>query len=494
MNKPIVNNPNASVLINSMRSIGYEFDHAIADILDNSITAGCSKIDIIYPINEKDKPFLMIFDDGKGMDRKELQEAMRFGSVKDTQRDANDLGRFGLGLKTASLSQCRKFSCISKKDGQLNGFFWDIDLIQNGEWLMYEISEAQIKQIAEIDKYLNYPHFTLVFWEKFDVFEKEKKPSQTIHDVFFSNLKKTKTHLSLVFHRYIEENLKICFNDDLLVPKDPFLKDHKRTVLKEKQLISTKTKEGISEKIEFQVFILPFHKDLNPSDYELIGGIEQIENQGFYVYRNKRLMNFGSWFRLKPKNTLYENARILVDIPNTLDDLWSIDIKKQKAIIPASLLEQLSREVDDVVVQSKKIHTYKGEKQTQVGSIWNKNVNHRDNQVTYLINLESQPLKMILESIKDDKTYEKIVKLIELIQYSIPYRDIYTAVAEKKDINHINEEQVNKIVEQGLIMFKESMKNKKTTKEKFIETISNYEPFSNEIVISLLLEKIKEYK
>jgi hypothetical protein len=118
-NKPIVNNPNAGVLINSMRSIGYEFEHAVADIIDNSITAQSSKIDLIYPVNDNREPFLIFFDNGKGMNRTELQEAMRFGSVKDTQRDANDLGRFGLGLKTASLSQCRKFSCISKKDGQI---------------------------------------------------------------------------------------------------------------------------------------------------------------------------------------------------------------------------------------------------------------------------------------------------------------------------------------------------------------------------------------
>lgn len=491
-NKPIVNNPNAGVLINSMRSIGYEFEHAVADIIDNSITAQSSKIDLIYPVNDNREPFLIFFDNGKGMNRTELQEAMRFGSVKDTQRDANDLGRFGLGLKTASLSQCRKFSCISKKDGQINGFYWDIDLINNGEWIMYELSVDHIKNHIDYKDYLNLDSFTIVHWEKFDVFDKEKKPNQSLHDVFFSNLDKTKNHLALVFHRFLELKLQITFNDEELIARDPFLKEHDRTIVKQSQIISSKTKEGKHAKVEFQVFILPFHKDLSKLDYELLGGIEQLENQGFYVYRNKRLMNYGSWFKLKPRNTLYENARILVDIPNTLDDLWSIDIKKQKAIIPASLLDQLSKEVEDVVGQSKRIHVYKGNKQTQTGSIWSKNVDQRSNNVTYSINLESEPLKSILETIVDHKSHEKVTKMIELIQYSIPYKDIYNAVAEKKDINVISEEQVNNIVEQGLVYFKNSHKKTKIPVEKFIEKISSYEPFSNEEVIRLLTTKLKD--
>ena len=492
-NKPILNNPNASVLMTSMRSIGYEFEHAVADIIDNSITANSSKIDLIYPINEDKEPFLLIFDNGKGMDRNELQEAMRFGSVKETLRDANDLGRFGLGLKTASLSQCRKFTCISKKDNQINGFFWDLDLISKGDWVMYELSSEQIKNIQIIQEFLNINTFTIVIWEKFDGFEKERKPNQTLHDVFFSNLEKTKNQLALIFHRFLELKLQISFNGAKVTPRDPFLKNHDRTIAKKPQLISTKTKDGVQTKVEFQVFILPFHKDLSKLDYELLGGVDEFENQGFYVYRNSRLMNYGSWFRLKPRNTLYENARILVDIPNTLDDLWSIDIKKQKAIIPASLLEQLSKEVEDVVIQSKRIHIYKGNKQTQPGSIWSKNIDQRTSNVTYSINLDSEPLKSILETIDDNKSFDKVIKLIELIQYSIPYKDIYNAVAEKKDINVISAEDINRIVDQGLVYFKNSHKKTKITIEKFIEKISLHEPFSNEEVIRLLSLKLKEF-
>lgn len=491
-NKPVINNPNAGVLINSMRSIGYEFEHAVADIIDNSISAQASKIELLYPINDYNDPFLIVIDNGKGMNRAELQEAMRFGSVKDTQRDTNDLGRFGLGLKTASLSQCRKFSCISKKDGQFHGFYWDIDLINSGEWIMYELNSDYIKTHKVYSDYLKLDSFTIVHWENFDVFGKEIKPNQSFHDVFFSKLEETKNHLALVFHRFLGLRIQIYFNGDKLIPRDPFLKDHDRTIIKQNQVISTKTKDGKDAKVEIQVFILPYHKDLNKKDYDLLGGIEQLENQGFYVYRNKRLMNYGSWFKLKPRNSLYENARILVDIPNTLDDLWSIDIKKQKAIIPASLLDQLSKEVEEVVSKSKRIHVYKGNKQVQVGSIWSKIVDQRSNKVSYSINLESEPLKSILETIEDNKSHEKVTKIIELIQYSIPYKDIYNAVAEKKDINVISGEELNNIVEQGLVFFNNSRKKTKISVEKFIEKISSFEPYSNEDVLRLLTTKLKD--
>jgi hypothetical protein len=489
--KPIINNPNASVLVNSMRSIGYEFEQAIADILDNSISANCKKIDIIFPVDENERPFLLIFDDGDGMNRVELQEAMRFGSIKDTQRSKHDLGRFGLGLKTASLSQCRKFSCISKKDNEINGFYWDIDLLLDDKWKMYNLTDEQIHSIEGIEQYINKPSFTLVVWENFDVFDKDINTNRSLSSVFFSNLEKAKNHLSLVFHRYLEENLIISFNGGYLKPKDPFLRNHKLTLQKQKQKIATKTKTLNEESVEFQVFVLPYHKDLSNEDYELIGGIDQIDNQGFYVYRNKRLMNFGSWYRLKPKNALFENARILVDIPNTLDDLWSIDIKKQKAIIPATLLEQLSREVDDVSVQSKRIHKYKGDIQTTTSSVWNKLVDERLKSVSYLINFESFPVKSILDSIEDLKTYEKIKKLMELIQSSIPYKDIYNSVAEKKDVNKLDLEQINNFVEQALIMFENSKKNSKITSEQFLQTISKVEPFSNKEILDVIKGKLE---
>lgn len=109
------NEPTADVLMISMRSMGYTFEAAIADIIDNSISAEASKIIIKFPVDPADC-YIAICDNGAGMDSIELFDAMKYGSnIKGYVRDEKDLGRFGLGLKAASLSQCRKLTVISKK-------------------------------------------------------------------------------------------------------------------------------------------------------------------------------------------------------------------------------------------------------------------------------------------------------------------------------------------------------------------------------------------
>ena len=129
----IKNTPSPDVLMNSMRSIGYNFRTAIADIIDNSISAKAKNIYISSPINDE-KIFITILDDGEGMDDSELFNAMKYGSNKEYY-DTNDLGRFGLGLKSASLSQCRILTVASKKENVIVAYQWDLDsVIQNREW------------------------------------------------------------------------------------------------------------------------------------------------------------------------------------------------------------------------------------------------------------------------------------------------------------------------------------------------------------------------
>lgn len=116
MAKPVRNIPKADHLIGSMRSMGYTFESAIADIIDNSISANCQNVFLFFPTDPL-HCYVSILDDGDGMSKEELLEAMRYGSTSsESVRSENDLGRFGLGLKAASLSQCRKLTVVSKKD------------------------------------------------------------------------------------------------------------------------------------------------------------------------------------------------------------------------------------------------------------------------------------------------------------------------------------------------------------------------------------------
>ena len=128
-----INEPVANVLMNSMRSMGYTFEAAIADIVDNSISAKAERIDIKFPV-DPGHIYVAICDDGSGMDSDELFDAMKYGSEKKKNgRSTDDLGRYGLGLKSASLSQCRKLTVISKKDGRYSAYSWDLDVIEKEE-------------------------------------------------------------------------------------------------------------------------------------------------------------------------------------------------------------------------------------------------------------------------------------------------------------------------------------------------------------------------
>ena len=490
LDKAIVNNPSARVLINSMRSIGYEFESAVSDIIDNSITAGAKKIHIRFPISDEDRLFLQIFDDGKGMSRAELVEAMRFGTIKEGIRDVNDLGRFGLGLKTASISQCRKFSVITKKDGKTIGFYWDLDSLTTNDWNMFEMTNISIEAIPNINYYLPLSTFTLVMWEKIDSLDSETNLNFSQKDVFDRKIKSTIEHVEVIFHRYIQQGLVIKFNELISEIKDPFLTNHKKTTIKPEQEIQTKTKNGEKEKIHFQVYILPYHKDLTAEDYHLIGGKDRIQEQGFYVYRNKRLMVHGTWFKMQSRNPLFENARIRVDIPNTLDDLWSIDVKKQKAIMPASITNLLSKEIMNVTNKAKTLNVFKGNIQVKIESIWNKHTEGRTGYVRYEINTESDSIKHIMATL-DDSTKTSLNSLLKLIEVTIPYQDIYNSVASKLNINDLTEDDTNLILNQALLLFKKLKKELNKSDKEIVDIICSLEPYSTAKIHEIFLSKVK---
>lgn len=167
MAKYILNNPSPDVLMNSMRSIGYSFKTAVADIIDNSISAHASEIKIYTPIN--DDLFISFFDNGEGMSRDELLNAMKYGSDRECY-GIDDLGRFGLGLKSASLSQCRKLTVASKKDGVISAFRWDLDsVIETKRWDCLELENDEIKQLPMIKVLTEAEKGTLVVWQDFDI-------------------------------------------------------------------------------------------------------------------------------------------------------------------------------------------------------------------------------------------------------------------------------------------------------------------------------------
>ena len=319
--------PFAPSLIESMRSLGYSFSSAIADLIDNSISANANNIDIISEPGLN--PWLVILDDGLGMSEKELYEAMRYGSTNPLdKRSENDLGRFGLGLKSASLSQCRHLVVISKQNDEINAYSWDLDyVIEKGAWMLKGFSDEEISEYPEIERLKKLKHGTYVYLGEFD---RIKEATGNIAETFNKNLSDMNDHLSLVFHRFIEEGLNIRINELQVKARDPFLSYHPATQRKKETPIYIN-----GEKILLKPFILPHISKLSQEDLDKVGGKENLRtDQGFYVYRNKRLIVWGTWFRLERKDELNKLARVRVDIPNSLDYMWSIDIKKSTATLP----------------------------------------------------------------------------------------------------------------------------------------------------------------
>lgn len=415
--------PFAPSLIESMRSLGYSFPAAIADLLDNSISAKARNIDIISTPGME--PSLIILDDGNGMTENELCEAMRYGSSNplETRRE-DDLGRFGLGMKAASLSQCRKLIVVSKKEGKVSAYSWDLDYVIDSEsWMLMGFTEDEMLQFPHIDQLLEKEHGTYIYLYEFD---RIKEGTGNLSETFNKCLDDMINHLALVFHRFIDEGLTIRVNQLEIEARDPFLSYHRATQRKRESSFRIN-----SEKITLKPFILPHLSKLSQDDLDRVGGKDRLRSeQGFYVYRNKRLIIWGTWFRLERKDELNKLARVMVDIPNSLDYMWSIDIKKSAATLPDIIKKNMYNAVYESVLCSEAVHTYRGRKEKKdkdIEYVWER-VKVRDGY-EYQINRKIPQLEL-LESTLDESQLRLLSSVINTIEASFPVSALYVDAAK----------------------------------------------------------------
>lgn len=218
--------PFAPNLIESMRSLGYSFETAIADLVDNSISANANNIEILLSPNFN--PYLIIFDNGCGMTKNELEEALRYGARNPLEKRENtDLGRFGLGMKSASLSQCRKLIVVSKKNSNLSCFSWDLDyIIDKKGWVLLEYASEEINKLPNISMFDLVESGTYVLLQNFD---RVSSSTANLNITLNSFMNTTIDHLALVFHRFLKENVSIYVNKNKIIPRDPFLIGNKAT-------------------------------------------------------------------------------------------------------------------------------------------------------------------------------------------------------------------------------------------------------------------------
>ncbi len=459
-------NPSAAAMIESLRAYGYSLNTAIADLIDNSISAGANNIWIHLHWNGGNS-WISIADDGSGMDKATLVNAMRPGSNNPLdERSESDLGRFGLGLKTASFSQCRSLTVASKVTGsELNLRRWDLDYVgMHNEWrLLRDARRDSAEKFTQLD---TLEHGTVVLLEDLDRLCHQQDAEDEFHRrKFFSHIDSLAQHISMVFHRFMEprNGLNVFINgyskEHKLKPWDPFLslKDATSSQPDEKKSFH----DGI---VKVKGYVLP-HKDKIGIDEhdEAAGPSGWNDQQGFYVYRNKRLLVAGSWLGLGgrrhgwTKEEHYKLARIKVDIPNSMDSAWQIDVKKSTAVPPPLVAEWLEDYAGHVRKEAREVFSHRGQygqrtRTMEIIRLW-KTGNRSGSQI-YKIDRQSELVKTIMQ--QAGKLKPDIETLLRMLEETVPVQQIWLDIAEHSERSNepmggLTEKQVMGLVDNTLL-------------------------------------------
>ena len=417
--------PSASSLSESLRDLGYSLETAIADLIDNSISARATSIEILCDLSQRE-PALAIFDNGKGMTADELLAAMRHGSTSPKHpRAPGDLGRFGLGLKTASFSQCRRLTVISAQNGIRSGAEWNLDLIdRRDDWIVTILEDDEIAGLPFSDRVGD--SGTVVIWRTLDrLFEDE---SGRKHDeIVNEKLDVVDRHLSLVFHRFLagqvraRKKLSIAVNGHELAPFDPFCLKNSATQILPKEIVRVS-----GTPVHMQPYILPHHNRITAGEYNYYQDRSDfISNQGAYIYRNSRLMAWGDWFRLIPKGEATKLARIQIDFPTSLDEYWTIDIRKSRAKPPRAVRERLRQIITRIAGRSTTVHRGRGRKlfEETKAPIWERYADQ--DRIRYALN-GTHPIVEALRGGLENGGGQELDLLLETVSTALPVEMIYS--------------------------------------------------------------------
>ena len=292
----------------------------------------------------------------------------------------------------------------------------------------------------------------------------------------------TAEYLSLIFHRFLnktgKDKLTIKVNNYTLKGMDPFLENHKKTDARRPFQLPIEDSAGVERMVTVQPYVLPFQKDLTNEDKKLSGGIENYRSkQGFYIYRNERLIVWGTWFG-RHRDELTKYARIKVDIPNTLDDIWGIDIKKQSAKIPSSIKQRLTHAVDEAMDIAVRKQTYRGRIKKiddKIDYIWQ--IKENRGKTEYVINRDSLIFELIRSKV-DDEVWSYIDSVLEEIERSIPFQQIYIDMARHNVEDTVDEERLAEVADKARILISLTLKVSGDTREQVIDRIMQSEPFS----------------
>ncbi len=409
--------PNISSLLIAIRSMGYTFESAIEDLIDNSISAGASIVDV-FSETQGCSPYIAIVDNGCGMSPKEAGEAMRMGTHLSRAYNPETLGRFGMGMKSASLSQCSCFTLVTKKDGVLSGFQFDVEQISlANNWVILQLSKEELVNVPEVAVFNEKEHGTLILWQNFDRLKAAE--GGQLDAALRSAVRRTKKHAAFVFHRFYDK-VQISFNSIQLERRDPFLEKSFPRSQKGRPV-------PLNGKVVAKPFVLPIAKSLTDEECGLLGITSSDKNelfagQGFYIYRNDRLIHWGSWFRLERRLPAYRYARVCIELTRDDDMAWMLDVKKSMVRLPEISQANLEESIYNARCGSLEIvesETTSGKGLTQ-DCIWS--YQNCDGNVSYKINREL-PEIVQLRTILGEGDRALFNQLLAKIETSTPWRD-----------------------------------------------------------------------
>lgn len=458
--------PSAAPVIQALRSIGYNSQTAIADIVDNSIDAKAKYIHVEFEY-EMGNGYIRIEDNGVGMTDTELQQAMTIGSKDPREkRGLEELGRFGMGLKTASFSMGKRLCVITKKDGVTSERCWDLDYVSdNNEWLLFKgIPNSTRSKIGQIEGESG----TIVFIDRLDRFSGFGTHKVLRQDSYYSKVKRIHKYLEMVFHVMLEKGLFITINGNTLYPWNPFLEGNQRIIEGEEQVIRVNKKL-----VKITPYVLPHPSTFNQFDYKYAGGVKGWrDQQGFYIYRENRMVSFGDWFGMFPKDVPSELARIKVEFSNVSDNDWKIDVKKSTISVPDEAKEDLKsiaqyyRQISQEMMLYRTKATRKGERIKGTLNTWELATD--DINSTYILNRTQPVLLEVLKSVDND-VRRKLNVYLKLVELGSPNNLLKTSNMVKKEEQQIDEKSKKVIIDYAEILLSAGIE---LDMEKISETIS----------------------
>ncbi|WP_337737974.1 ATP-binding protein [Sinorhizobium meliloti] len=426
--------PRPSALMSSLRGLGYSPETALADVIDNCITAGAANIEIDLRW-ESDLPVAAIFDDGRGMGEQTLVDAMCLGGEgPESERAPGDLGRFGMGLKTASLSQSRRLTVLTKPAGSnLHGLRLDVAVIARDGWVA-EIPDP-LPEHALVTKLTRSRSGTLVLWDQLDELSGLTGLSK---ESFYLRLEEIRAHLGMIFHRYIDGDaprIAIVLNGRAIKAWDPFQSDHPTT-----QTMPSQPIRHAGTSFTVQAYVLP-HRDRfeNEAEHDAAGGPGGWgARQGFYVYRGKRLLVAGSWLGLGGSRAWTRDessrlARIQIDLPTDMDREWRIDVRKSQARPPGALRSRLTDIAARCREAAREVFAFRGQgarvrgAPSEAHAVWLASASRSG--IQYRINREHPLISACRAASGNLRSFDAVLSIVER---TVPVERIWLNVSESE--------------------------------------------------------------